>query len=185
MKSIILSFVILFLSSAAIAQLPETGYIGIYADEYRSTQCVSGTGFYPFTIWVWCLPSMNGTMCAEFDIMYPANVITSTVTLNYDLAFWWDPFPGSGISVCYFDCQYDWHWLFYRAMYCTDETQTIIAIAPHPDAGEYQFANCYPGYPIEPCIAYPAVLVNVLPEDCPEIIGTEETSWGAIKGLYR
>jgi len=184
-KALLLAFAILLISGAVNAQLPPDGYIGLYADEAHSTQCVNGTGFYPFTLWIWCWPSVRGQICAEFLVQYPANVITSTVTPNDAIISVTLGDLANGMSVCYVGCELDWNWPFQQAMYCTDPTQTMITIGAHPDVGVYQFANCDSGYPTEPCIAYPSLLLNVLPDDCPEIVGTEETSWGAIKSLFK
>ena len=181
-KALLLGLAILLISGAATAQ---GGYIGLYADEGRTTQCVSGEGFYSVSMWVWCLPGEKGQICAEFLVTYPLNTIQSTVTWNDPLISVTLGDLPSGLSVCYQECQWDWNWPCYQLVYVTDPTQTVIEIGPHPDVAVYQFANCDPGYPVEPCTAYPSMLLNVLPEDCPEIVGTEETSWGAIKSLFK
>jgi hypothetical protein len=144
------------------------GNIGLYADAAHSTRCVSGEGFYEFDLWVWCRPSDRGQICAEFRVLYPANVIQSTVTPNASLISVMLGDLAGGMSVCYNECQWDWNWPFRQSMYCTDPTQTIIEIWAHPDVGVWQFANCDEGFPTESCDAYPSLLLNVLPEDCPE-----------------
>ena len=184
-KALLLAFAVLLISGAANAQLPPEGYIGLYADGARLTQCASGVGMYPVEMWVWCWPSVRGAICAEFRIVYPGNLIQSTVTWNDDIiSVALGDFP-SGLSVCYIDCMMDWHWIGHQALYATSADQTVIEVGPHPDVAVYQFANCEDGYPTEPCIAYPSLLVNVEEVDCPEIVGTEETSWGAIKSLFK
>ena len=184
-KALLLMFAILLISGAVNAQLPPEGYIGLYADAGHTTQCVSGAGMYQVEMWIWCWPSVRGQICAEFRVLYPANLIQSTVTSNTDIISVTLGDLPAGMSVCYLACQTDWHWPFHQALWVTDATQTMIEIGSHPDAGVYQFANCNDGYPVEPCIAYPAMLINVAALDCPEILGTEDTSWGAIKSLFK
>ena len=180
-KAILLSVALLLVAGAANAQ-----YIGLYVDSDRSAWCATGVGFYPVEMWVWCLPGPQGTICSEFMVGYPMNVIQSVVTWN-------DPIISvalgdlpSGLSICYIVCQYDWHWPAHQALYVTDPTQTLIEILPHPDAGAYQFANCEPGYPLEPATKLTNLYLNYGPAD-EECMGTavEETSWGAIKSLYK
>jgi hypothetical protein len=173
----------MLIATVANAQ-PPVGYIGLFADVDHTTWCVTGAGFYPFNMYIWCLPSYLGQICAEFMVCYPANVIQSTVTWN-------DPIISvslgdlpSGLSVCFDPCQTTWFWIANQAMYCTDPTQTYIYICPHPDVGVYQFANCEPGYPTEPCIALTHLFINYTAGDpeC-ETTGTEDASWGAIKSM--
>lgn len=179
-KALLLGLAILLISGAANAQ----GYIGLYADDAHTTQCVNGL-MVPLTFWIWCLPGADGQICAEFMIGMPANTIPSTVTPNAPLISVTLGDLDSGVSVCYVGCQDDWNWCFQRTFYVTDGMQTVIEILGHPDTGLVQFANCLDGYPLEPATAYPLMLLNVLPDDCPEIVGTEETSWGAIKSLFK
>ena len=180
-KALLLGLAILLISGAANAQ----GYIGLYADAGHTTQCVSDMMPTPVTFWIWCLPGANDQICAEFMMSYPANVIASTVTTNDAIVSVTLGDLATGMSVCYDPCQTDWNWCFQQLIYVTDPTQTTIDVLGHPDTGLVQFANCLEGYPLEPATAYPSLLLNVLQQDCPEIVGTEETSWGAIKSIFK
>ena len=141
----ILTFLImclLALSNSLDAQLPENPYIGLFADESRSITCVTGTGFYPVELWIWCLPSLDEQIAAEFAIQYPENVIQDAVTKNesiisVDLGNLVD-----GMSVCYKDCQSDWNWNYHQRLFVTDSESSWIEIVPHPDIGEVQFGSC-------------------------------------------
>ncbi len=154
MKKLTLLFAFLILSAITSqnlpAQLPPTGYIGLYADENHSDMYVDCVPFTPFYMWIWCLPGQNGQIAAEYAISYPANVIPGTVTAN-------DHIPVSlgnleaGISYSYTVCQWDWHWDYKQLLYLTNTDQSEIEIVAHPDIGTYQFASCQEGFPIEPC----------------------------------
>lgn len=135
-------------------------------------------GIFPFEMWVWCLPSWNGMICSEFGICYPPNVIQSTVTWNDPIiSVMFGDLP-SGLSVCYTICQWDWTWICHQTCYLTDTSVGLIELCPHPDVGVYQFANCNPGYPIEPIVRLSHLCLN---QFCS--IGLEDASWGAIKSM--
>ncbi len=181
-KALIASVALLLISSSAFASL---GYIGLYVDADHSYWCTEGTGFYAAEMWIWCLPGPDGQICAEFAVAYPANIIQSTVTWNDPLiSVSLGDLPG-GLSVCYVGCQHGWNWPCHQALWVTDPSQTFIQIVPHPEAGAIQFANCLEGYPVEPATVLTNLFINYPPE-APECQGTavEESSWGAIKGLF-
>jgi hypothetical protein len=128
------------------------GYIGLYADPGHSVSCVTGVGFYPVEMWIWCLPVEWEQICAEFAIQYPSNVIRSTVTSNDALISVTLGDIASGISVCYVQCQYNWYWLYHQLIYVIDDTPTWIEIVKHPDSfiecpsfAPCYYAHCAPG----------------------------------------
>lgn len=177
-KALLLGLALLLVSVTANAQ---TGYIGLFADAAHTDCNVNGSGFYPATMYIWCLPGMNGQICAEFRVIYPANIIQSTVTSNVALISVTLGDLPAGMSVCYKECQYGWNWPFQQALWVTGPETTLIEIGPHPSVGVYQFANCKSGYPTEPCTRLTNLTINQV-GDC--LYGVEQSSWGAIKGLF-
>ena len=176
-KALLLAAAMIFVAGAALAG--PMGYMGLYTDDAHSVcEFHNPAGFLPFEMWIWCLPSDNGQMCAEFMIVYPPDVISSTVTNNVGIISVTLGDLASGMSVCYNECQYDWNWPFHQAMYSTGPAPSMIQIAAHPDAGVYQFANCLEGFPTEPIL-----LLNHLALNQPCETGIEDASWGAIKGM--
>lgn len=183
LKAIVLSVLILMLSGSVLA----VGVMGLYVDGSSPpdpwNSCVNGVGFYPVEVWIWSLPGVNGVMCAEFAISYPMNVIQSTVYSNTAIVSVEIGSLPSGMSVCYMTCQVGWHWCFHQLLYVVDPTPTQIEIVPHPGVGAYHFANCEPGYPLEPFIVHTVFKINQMcPPENP--VGTERTSWGTIKSMY-
>ena len=161
------------------------GWIGLYTDPDHTYWCAEGAGFYLVEMWVWCMPNPElGTICSEFRVCYPPNVIQSTVTWNDPIISVSLGDLASGLSVCFIMCQWDWYWICHQALWVTDPTMTIIEICPHPDIGVYQFANCEPGYPVECCVALTKLYINYGPTE-PECMGmaTQDASWGAIKSM--
>ena len=181
-KVTLLAIALLVIAGAANAQ---TGFIGLYTDETHSYWCAEGVGFYPVNMWVMCLPGPLGQICAEFMICYPPIVIQSTTTWNTALISVSLGDLASGLSVCYIVCQYDWNWIAHQLLYVTDSaTKAMAVICPHPDVGVYQFSNCEPGYPLEPCTVLTNLYLNYAPTE-PECqgTGTQDASWGAIKSM--
>ncbi|UCF04397.1 MAG: hypothetical protein JSV33_10680 [bacterium] len=188
-KALCIAVAIMAFPGAALAQLPPVGYIGLYIDTSPppSTCCVTGENFYPVEMYIWCLPSEHGMICSEFRVEYPVNIIQSTVTTNTNIII--IPPHGdlaTGVSVCYIECMWDWHWNFHQTLYVTDSMPTCANIAKHPDPliTCVHFANCLPEYPTECVTVHSRLCFN---QECPpeHCIGTKEASWGAVKSLFR
>jgi hypothetical protein len=150
----------------------EGGCIGLYADDQHSDWCVNGEGFYPIDMWVWCRPSGNGLICAEFAVQFPSNTIQSTITWHPDISvtigdIW------VGLSVCFTHCFYDWVWPLHEVVYVTDPTQTMIEVVEHPDAGHIAFLNCLPESLIEPADVCTHLYLNCTDATPPELLSAE------------
>ncbi|UCF04442.1 MAG: hypothetical protein JSV33_10930 [bacterium] len=189
-RCLLLALVLATCAGAAAAQLPPVGYLALFIDEERSGWCVNGGGasFYPFEMWIYCLPSERGMLGAEFAVCYPTNIIQSTVTTHPEVSVEIGTLP-DGISVAFSTCQLDWVWPYHQTLYVTDLTKTAVRLKKHPDPDitDYQFVTCEPGYPIEPVNLYTwRIFVNYEAGDweCGLLIGTKDSSWGAIKSMY-
>ncbi|UCF06936.1 MAG: hypothetical protein JSV33_07925 [bacterium] len=176
MKKVLIIVALLLVYGSAFAQ--PVGYIGLFVDDSHSFWCAEGSGFYSFEMWIWCLPSERGMICAEFMCVYPANVIQSTLTTNPIVSVTLGTLD-TGMSVCYFACEWDWNWPFHQTLWVTDATESVITIEKHPDPNIVciQFANCEPGYPTE-CVS-PISMIEI--NHCTNAV--DESSWSAIKGL--
>ncbi|HUV37077.1 MAG TPA: hypothetical protein VMX58_09095 [Patescibacteria group bacterium] len=149
MKQSLLLLLLLTVLSTPAVSFP--GYVGLYADAEHENfaYCPAAGIFYPIEMWIWFMPGANGQMCAEFGVVYPANLIQTTVTYNNDLI---SVFLGdftAGFSACYNTCQYNWHWVAHQTLYVTSPDAGHVAIGPHGDTGVYQVATCSPGYPLD------------------------------------
>jgi hypothetical protein len=160
------------------------GYIGLYLDANHShTEVSSSGGFTPFVYYVWCLPSENGMMCAEFMVNASANLIRSTVTSNVPIISVSLGGLSSGISVCFNSCQTDWTWTHQQVCYITSADEGFIEIVEHPEAGAYQFANCLTGYPIEPALIMSRIYVNRSEPPPPPTVTLLESFSAAMKSM--
>jgi hypothetical protein len=191
MKRVILFLVLAFICPVNAASLPLTGYIGLYADgEHKYiSYCPFPQGYTHAKVemWIFCLPSERGQMGAEFAIAYPSNVMLDRIIFNNAvIAAGLGDFL-SGYSTTFVACQMDWFWIAHQMLYVANHEKTSLAVIPHPSTGAYQFMNCLPGYPKEPCIKSNDLYLNNDSYPCvpPELpIGVEGSTWSAIKSLF-
>ena len=144
--------------------LPQTGYIGIWADANHVDCDVFPPQYTQFDAYIWCLPSVRGLQAAEFAVSFPATVIILAIVQYPDIALSLGSFP-AGISVAFGEgnCQMDWVWTHRVRCLSLTNTPGYIGIIPHPGtlpAPAYQFASCQAGYPIEPCLNISRLYVN-------------------------
>lgn len=187
-KCLLFALALLFVSSAVYAQ-PPVGYIGLFADDARSSWCAYGTTpYYPVTMYIFCLPSVNGQFCAEFAIDYTDDpgIIKAGVTNNSHVSVALGDLA-TGMSVCFLTCQTDWHWAMSHSLFINTSSKREIRIVEHPGVvpPAVQFAYCPVGSPMEPCIILSSLFINSQATD-PEclVLGNTPATWGAVKSLF-
>jgi len=191
-KALLIAAAVMFIASAASAVLPPVGYIGIFKDATHATDPAANTvcpGPYGmFQAWIWCLPSVNGLQAAEFAVSFPPTILVQATVKNAGITVELGTLAG-GISVAFGEglCQREWVNLYQLTCVVLSPTPITqkVDIIPHPGTlptPAYQFANCLPGYPIEPCIYITPLYLCWTPDPGP--LGVEQTNWGAIKSLF-
>jgi hypothetical protein len=97
--------------------------------------------------------------------------------------------PQSGISITWYPPRFEgeepYHLVctihFYALDYCTCFGGTVqdlpIRIVDHPDSGGI-LGTCWPDNDLFDLVGETSII-------CPKLIGVEETSWGAIKSLFK
>jgi hypothetical protein len=196
MMKMLLAIAVIVLAASSVFALPETGYMGLFADATHNTDPTSGGAGYnvcppqygQFQCWIWCLPSVNGLQAAEFAVSFPPTVVVLTITTNYPHITIEIGSLDGGISIAFGEgnCRTDWVWTHnFTCMSLAAGTPAQISIVPHPSVlpvPAYQFASCSIGYPIEPCINLcPLYICYPYPAGP---LGTERKNWGAIKSLF-
>lgn len=188
-KAFVLIMIVASCAGAAFAELPSRGNISLYADQARlyNAYCPLGPGhgIGRIEMWVWCLPGETGLSGVQFAVGYPPNAVRDRIVYNSVLS----AVAGDldGCSAFFGACQWDWCWVAYQSLYVNSPEQTLVEIVAHPVAGVFQFSNCEPGYPNEPCLKGTSLYINddSLPCLPPETaIGSEGSTWGAVKDLY-
>ncbi len=176
----LLAIAIIFVAGTAVAgPFPK---IGLYSDESRSSCDFMAPGMAHFTVWVWVEPSDNGAFCAEYQLQAPAaGLIIQAAVQNPDANLTMGTAVGApGLSICFPNCQFDWFWTTQIPCYALDsETQGYFTIIPHATSGSINTSSCIePDHDLEDLIPLNEFGVNAA---C--VVGTEESSWGAIKSM--
>lgn len=190
-KCLLIVVAAMLFSSTAFAQAPPVGYMGLFADDAHSVWCAHDDGppFWLLTMYIWCLPSVNGQMCAEFSIDYggdPGLMKIAPVSAPHVSVALGE--LDTGMSVCFNACQTDWHWAFNQGIFVNTENKVTVRVIAHPDPNiqTFQFANCLEDFPMEPIIILSNLYINSVQGVDPEcaVLGTAPATWGAIKNLY-
>jgi len=180
---------LLLLAGSGFAQpypgLPDTAYVGIFADEARTSHQVNySTGPAAFQYYIFFLPNQMGFQAAEFKLSLPANAVgTSTVAKDPAITVELGTLTG-GISVALAEgtCRTDWFYLYRLQSILMSAVQGQIMIVENPAVipfPAYQVASCEAGYPIYPVKRFCHLSLNY-----DGGIGVENTSWGGIKSLF-
>jgi hypothetical protein len=146
--------------------LPQTGYIGIWADANHSVNSITPAQYATFDAWIWCQPSVNGLQAAEFAVSFPATTVILALVQQPNIAVSLGTLAGgTGVAFGEGMCQTDWVWTHHLTMMQlgTPELPAKIEIIPHPGTlpvPAYQAASCKPGYPIEPLINLTPLYIN-------------------------
>ncbi len=197
MKRMVLTAIALTLiAGSGFAQpypgLPDSAYVGLFADVAHTSYRVNygGTGFTPFTYYIFWLPSKMGMMAAEFKIQYPTNVIQTAPTKNAAVIIELGTLK-DGISISFYGeaecgtncCRTDWTYSHAVSCLLQNANQSQIMVV---DRGQVenvwvplQVGTCEPGTPL-----FPAKRFCYLSLNYDGGVGVENTSWGAIKNLF-
>ncbi|MFA4949194.1 MAG: hypothetical protein WC674_11910 [Candidatus Krumholzibacteriia bacterium] len=175
------------LGDSTYAGLPDTAYVGLFADVGHTVRSVTygGTGFTPFTMYIFLLPSKMGLQGAEFKVSYPSNVMGTTVTQNPLIVIALGTLA-AGISFTFAEeggCRSDWVEAYHQACYLTSAAQSQIMVIEHPDIlpfPAYEVITCELGYPIAPLKRFTHLSMNY-----DGGTAVESKSWGSIKSLFK
>ena len=188
-RMVLVAMGLLLLAGSAFAQpfpgLPDTAYVGLFADAAHSVRSVNyGVAPASFQWYIFWLPSKMGLSATEFKIQLPANVVGTTV-LDKDPAITVELGTlTAGITIAFHEdsCQTDWVYSHHLSSFLLNATQSQIEVVAHPAIipPEYHVTSCEPGYPIEPVKRFTHLYLN-----WDGGIAVEEQSWGAIKSLFR
>jgi len=182
--------VALLLPATLAAQAPPINQMSIYADEYRTMWCASGTPPYLIDMWIYLEVGVNGAESYGFDLEVPSNVNT----------LWWDLHTGGGPSeclpgycpngitgsfgLCLDPARFPVTWVMHASLEVTDTAPSVVRIMENPDYGTVRVTNCAGVH--ESLVPLTQLYVNY-PTSAPECgtVPVEATTWGAVKALYR
>ncbi len=186
MKRYLMVFLaVLLFSTATSAQTK--GYICLFSEIEHTTWCsTAATIPGALTIYVFCLPSVDGAFGAEFKLNYPDDptIMPSAETYNPDVTVVMGSFS-NGAGIGFNECKNDWFMIASQMFITTSSNQVMISIAPHPTSGGPSLADCGPLHAKYTATAFNNLYINYPPgsPECSET-ATAEITWGAIKSMY-
>jgi hypothetical protein len=162
------------------AQALQPTYVGLFADMERSIASVSGPG--EFSLYVWWLPGGGGLDEVRYSLIVPGNLEGIRMVLNPVFYQWCEETHCLlGICATSYVCQSEWVWshrIDYRLL---DSAPELIEIEPCRGEHEFTTGTCDTAYVLQ----QPVVILNSFGLNQPEVIATDQATWGAIKNLYR
>ncbi len=181
----------IFLMIAALALISTSAgaadYVGLYTDATTHSACEE-YGMAMFDVYLWHLPdAVRGNMSTELLITFPLTLACTGKTYCADMTLTKDDITAAatGGSIAWSMCALDWKWsakltFLDTGFYSGNPTVGYVQIVNHPISEGIWIASCEDGFP-----TYIATPLNRfgLNQPCYEEIGTEPSSWGAIKNL--
>jgi len=179
-KALMLLALIAFVSTGAAA----ADKVGLYADLSHSV--MEETGLAMFDVYLWHQPDVTwGNMSTELLITFPATLACTGKAYCADMTLTKDDItaPATGGSIAWANCTYDWKWsakmtFIDTGFYSGSPTVGYIQVADHPISHGIWIADCTEDY-----LIHPATPLNWFGLNQDGVIGTAESTWGAIKDL--
>ena len=191
-RLVLIAMGLLLLAGSGLAQpfpgLPDTAYVGLYADVGSTLRSYNYTATPPaftiFYMYIYWLPSKKGLLGADFMISYPENVVGSTVYTDQTIAIVMGSLS-TGMSFTYKadSCQTDWVYSHRQRILLSDATQSQIEVVEHPPAtpegqGYLDVVSCT--YDLDPLKRFTHLYLNWVGPTA-----VESKSWGSIKSLFK
>jgi hypothetical protein len=134
-----------------------------------------------FEVFVFVYTDDEGVYCAEYKLLAPDNwTHVGTVGSPEISTQEGNPAGAPGVTVCFTQCQTAAFWMYKLIYTHVDGHCSLPETVAHDDTGGHLVRICLePDYPESDAYGEWNVGPNCL---CPAV---EETSWGAIKGMYR
>ena len=180
MKKVIMTIAVLALLAGSAYAGPNY-YVAMYnAGDTRPDCGYSGAVYSQYELWVWILPGDEGLKGFDFKIIMSSDVKMANVD-NPDLSVTInDPTHLDGWVGTFSGCFYDWVWLTKLTFLLIDPLPHYVEIIDNPTTGAVEATDCTPGYPIRDLI-----VLNAYGVGQPCMSDSEDSSWGAVKALYR
>jgi hypothetical protein len=177
MKKILLTIAAIALFAApASAQM-----LSLWTDEAMTACDFYGAQYAQFPVYLMLEPGPEGAFAVEYAQYFPAGLILNVTNSSPAISVASpDPANPGSTSVAFGTCQTETFWVYNWMLFAMDPTPGYITIEPHAGTGKLIIANCdeEAGRPERPCSVYNYFGWN---DAC--VVGTKESSWGAIKNM--
>ena len=134
-----------------------------------------------YDVYVWVYPDTAGVVCAEYQFILPEYMLALSTEINPAYSSVDGTLEGPpGVTICFQDCQIGPVWTVKHHCAIITGYCSPFEIIGHEVSGEIRATTCS-----EPDSYRGALTYWYHPSPCSTCPGTEETSWGAIKQLYK
>ena len=176
-KAIIIALAMFVISAPATAQ-----QLSLWADDGMSDCSVSTTAPYQaFNVYVFLEPGADGAFAVEYKLVAPAGHFAtvqtpSPVVSEATIGVW---FGSPGISAPFTACQVNTFWVVNLTMMSPNTDPGFYTLELNDNSLFLGVATCEE--PLRPMIDGTAYNFFGFNDAC--VVGTEESSWGAIKSM--
>ena len=174
--------VLLTIAAIALFAAPASAQVlSLWADEGMTACDITTMAPYQmFNLYVFLEPGADGAFAVEYKLTTPAGHFSPSSVINpvvsaATIGTW---INGAGISAPFTSCQADVFWVINLSMMGPDTNPGFYVLGPNDTTGFMGVAICPGTRPMVDGSAYNNFGFN---DGC--VVGTEETSWGAIKNL--
>lgn len=175
--------ILLTIAAIALFAVPASAQVySLWSDETMSECDFFGDAYAAFNVYLMLEPGPTGVFAAEYMLVMPAtpaNVIVQLATPSPDISVAMGSATGEpGISLGFDTCHNETFMVYSFLMLPLGADPGYFMIEPHAETGKLIIAEC-PGIREE----LPATAYNHFGYNDACVVGTEESSWGAIKSM--
>ena len=174
--------ILLTIAAIALFAVPASAQVLSLWSDAEMTSCDHyGAALAGFDVFLMLEPGPIGAFAAEYQLVVPANLLVQFTYPSDAISIVKDnPIGPPGVSVGFDICQNETFVLYTFFMLPISDAPGHVQIIPNADTGKLIVAVCIPDdlRPEVPCAVYNYFGFN---DAC--IVGTQESSWGAIKSM--
>lgn len=173
--------ILLTIAAIALFAAPASAQMYSVWSDATMTVCEFNTAapYVPFNVYLMLEPGPTGVFGAEYRFSAPATIIAQVTTPSPLIAVaMGDALNGTGISLGFSSCQTAPFVVYNWMMLPLAVTPGFFMVEANTSTGKLIVAEC-PGDRAE----LPATVYNYFGFNDACVVGTEETSWGAIKSM--
>jgi len=173
--------ILLTIAAIALFAVPASAQMFSVWSDAEMTTCENfGAAYTMFPVYLILEPGADGAFAAEYRLSVPASLIVQVTTPAADISVaMGDATNGNGISIGFLNCRVDTEWVYSFTMFPISVDPGFIMVEPNTSTGKLIVATCEE--PLRPELA--ASVYNYFGWHDTCLIGTQESSWGAIKSL--
>ncbi len=178
MKKVLLTIAVIALFAVSASATP---VLSLWADDaMTSIDVMTGAPYQPFNVYVFLEPGVDGAFAVEYKLEILPGHFSSAQAINpvvsaATIGVW---FGSPGISAPFTSCQTELFWVVNLTMMAPDTAPGYYTLELNDNSQFMGVAICPGDRPMVDATAHDDFGFNT-----DGIVGTEESSWGAIKSM--